>query len=242
MRPEKISFIICYNDEMYLKECILYIRQLHIPEGFTIDILPISNATSMTSGYNQGMNRSDSKYKVYLHQDVYILNKNFIKDTLAIFKENPKVGLLGMVGTKKLPPNGCMWTTPCRTGKLRANIIHTIDNDFDIPISPSRPYTPVQAIDGLLMMTQYDIPWREDLFDGWDFYDVSQSMEFARHGYRIVVPYQSEPWTLHDDDFLHLTHIIPIGRYSCRNTSQKIQQKSKAVRICGAHLRQKCLP
>lgn len=206
MCPEKISFIICYNDEMYLKECILYIRQLRIPEGFSIDILPIFNATSMTSGYNQGMNRSDAKYKVYLHQDVYILNKNFIKDTLAIFKENPKVGLLGMVGTKKLPPNGCMWTTPCRTGKLRANVIHTKDSDFDIPISPSRPYAPVQAIDGLLMMTQYDIPWREDLFDGWDFYDVSQSLEYSRQGYRIVVPFQSTPWVLHDDDFLHLTN------------------------------------
>lgn len=205
MCENKISFIICYNEEMYLKECNLHIQQLHIPEGFTIEILPISDATSMASGYNRGMTMSNAKYKVYLHQDVYILNKNFLQDTISIFEENPKVGLLGMVGTKKLPPNGCMWTTPLRTGKLRVNIINTEDCEFDIPITPARTYAPVQAIDGLLMMTQYDIPWREDLFDGWDFYDVSQSMEFARQGYRVVVPYQSNPWVLHDDDFLHLT-------------------------------------
>ena len=30
----------------------------------------------------------------------------------------------------------------------------------------------VEGVDGLLMATQYDIPWREDLFDGWDFYDL----------------------------------------------------------------------
>ena len=27
----------------------------------------------------------------------------------------------------------------------------------------------VQAIDGLFMATQYDIPWREDLFGGFTF-------------------------------------------------------------------------
>lgn len=40
----------------------------------------------------------------------------------------------------------------------------------------------VTAIDGMFMATQYDISWREDLFDGWDFYDISQSCEFTRGG------------------------------------------------------------
>lgn len=53
-------------------------------------------------------------------------------------------------------------------------------------------------------MTQYDISWREDIFDGWDFYDVSQSFEFKRAGYDIAVPYQKVPWVLHDCGFLNL--------------------------------------
>ena len=64
----------------------------------------------------------------------------------------------------------------------------------------------VEAVDGLLMATQYDVPWREDLFTGWDFYDVSQSFEFRRKGYRVVVPAMEEPWCIHDDGFLNLSN------------------------------------
>ena len=57
----------------------------------------------------------------------------------------------------------------------------------------------MDAVDGLLMATSYDIPWRTDLLEGWDFYDVSQSFEFRKKGYKIVVPVQKCPWCLHDD-------------------------------------------
>ena len=64
----------------------------------------------------------------------------------------------------------------------------------------------MEAIDGFLMATQYDIPWREDLFDKWDFYDASQSMEFIRHGYKVVIPKMEEPWCLHDCGYLNMDH------------------------------------
>ena len=62
----------------------------------------------------------------------------------------------------------------------------------------------VDAIDGMIMISQYDLLWREDVCDGWDFYDISQSLEYKRRGYRVVVPYQKEPWTLHDCGFSKL--------------------------------------
>ncbi len=54
------------------------------------------------------------------------------------------------------------------------------------------------------MATQYDILWREDIFDKWDFYDASQCMEFIKRGYRIVVPKQVKPWCVHDCGILNL--------------------------------------
>lgn len=33
------------------------------------------------------MRESDDKYKVYLHQDTFIINKNFIYDIIDIFKK-----------------------------------------------------------------------------------------------------------------------------------------------------------
>ena len=61
----------------------------------------------------------------------------------------------------------------------------------------SQSFMSVQAIDGLFMATQYDIPWREDLFQGFHFYDVSQSLEFQRAGYLIGIPNQSNLWCIH---------------------------------------------
>ena len=78
--------------------------------------------------------------------------------------------------------------------------------DYEYPKEAKNGVIEVEAIDGLLMATQYDIPWREDLFDKWDFYDVSQSLEFIRHGYKVVVPYMEKPWCIHDDGFVNLVN------------------------------------
>jgi hypothetical protein len=206
INPMKISFIICTNDETYYRECCLYLEQLQIPAGFETEVIPVSGAASMTAGYETAMKQCDDKYKIYLHQDVLILNRNFLTDTLEILTHNPKIGMLGMVGTKQLPDNGCMWSSPMRTGALRSCTLQTTDDFFDIPIAAGRRFSPVQAVDGLLMMTQYDVAWRTDLFTGWDFYDVSQSLEFAKKDYRIAVPYQKSPWVLHDCGFMNLSH------------------------------------
>lgn len=47
------------------------------------------------------------------------------------------------------------------------------------------------------MATQYDLPWREDIFHGWHFYDISQCMEYRRAGYKIIVPAQTPNWVIH---------------------------------------------
>ena len=59
-------------------------------------------------------------------------------------------------------------------------------------------------MDGLLIATQYDIPWREDLFKKWDFYDVSQSFEFIDAGYKVVIPGQATDWYMHDCGIINL--------------------------------------
>ena len=85
MNTHKFCFIICTNNEIYLEECIHYINHLLIPEGYEIDLITITEATSMTEGYNQGMTSSDAKYKIYMHQDVFIINPNFMNDVLTVF-------------------------------------------------------------------------------------------------------------------------------------------------------------
>ena len=151
------------------------------------------------------MKQSDAKYKVYLHQDVFIINKNFIEDILKIFNDK-KIGLIGMIGAEKIPTNAIWWEANKRCGKVYNKNDQSINSklrilDFgDI----NEKYKYVQAIDGLIMVTQYDIEWRDDIFDGWQFYDISQSAEFLRKEYDVVVPKQDNPWVIYDCDILDI--------------------------------------
>lgn len=165
-----------------------------------MDVLTISDAVSMTSGYNAAMQESDAKYKIYLHQDVFIVNRNFLTELLEVF-EDKSIGLIGMVGAPQLPEHAVMWYGE-RVGRIyTSNVVKA-----GMSVMGGTGICEVEAVDGLLMATQYDVPWREDLFTGWDFYDVSQSFEFRRKGYRVVVPAMEEPWCIHDDGFLNLSN------------------------------------
>ncbi len=188
---------MCTNDTQYANESAHYINRLAIPEGYEVELITITDACSMTSGYNRAMSSSDAKYKIYMHHDVMIIETDFLFHIIDIF-QNKNIGAIGMVGVKKLADNAIMLHQK-RIGMLYScNIYHL--SHFSLG-TPAKPYEKVEALDGLLIATQYDIPWREDLFDKWDFYDVSQSFEFRNRGYDIVVPYMEKPWCIHDDGF-----------------------------------------
>lgn len=197
MNEHQFCFIICVNNDLYLSECLLYISNLVIPGGFSIDILTIKGAKSITSGYNEAMKASKAKYKIYMHQDVFIINKYFLINLLNIFNFNKRVGMIGMVGAPTIDESAVMWNS-LRIGSILKR--KHIDQRYVSELYETSNSTGiVSVIDGFIMATSVDIPWREDLFDGWDFYDMSQSMEFNKHGYLVVVPQQKYPWCLHDD-------------------------------------------
>ena len=100
LNEHQIAFITCVNDETEYAECRNYLNRLYVPEGYSTDMIGIREAPSMTAGYNAGMKSSDAKYKVYLHQDVFVKNVNFIADLLSVFDCDERVGLLGVIGKK----------------------------------------------------------------------------------------------------------------------------------------------
>lgn len=190
----KICFIICTDNQKQLDECLMYLKLLEVPQKYEIEVLTVAGAKSMASGYNEAMNSSDARYKVYMHQDTFIIEKSFIKKILDIFKKDNTIGMIGVIGTEKLSKDGVMWHSQRCGNFYRLNENGNTENGN---IFINKKNTEVEAIDGLLMVTREDIPWREDIFDGWDFYDVSQSMEFRKRGYKIIVPAQKCNWVIH---------------------------------------------
>lgn len=201
MDYKKIAFIIAVTNNQYYEECVYYIKRIIIPSGYSVDIHPIYNAKSMCSAYNQVMKKSDAKYKIYLHQDVFIRNENFLFEILKIFQNDKSIGMIGMLGGNRMPKTGmafCSWNE---------GVVHAVNPDLAY-LAYGSDHTntniEVEAVDGLLIATQYDILWREDLFHDFDFYDVSQSFEMRKAQYKVIIPYQKIPWTIHDSSFIKL--------------------------------------
>lgn len=197
MKNEKeICFITCVNDEAWYAESLLYLKHLQLPAGFSAEYRAVRGASSMAAGYNQAMRQSAAKYKVYLHQDTLIVHKNLAAALLALFTD-PSIGMVGVIGCRALPVSGIWWDGRRTYGR----VLHACEAESVVDSELNEPhgaYVPVEAADGLFLATQYDIPWREDLFTGFHLYDTSQCLEFKRHGYKTVVPNQAAGfWCIH---------------------------------------------
>ena len=193
---KKIAFITCANSDWWYSECRLYLKHLTIPADMTAEFIVIRDAASMTEGYNRAMRNSDAKYKVYLHQDTFVVNKNLVADLLKIFRDET-IGVVGVIGCVNLPSTGVWWDGMRTYGR----VLHAcepesvVDSHCD---EPDGDFQQVESVDGLFLATQYDVPRREDLFDGWHMYDASLCKEMSRAGYRVVVPNQSRDfWCIH---------------------------------------------
>lgn len=198
-----ICFISNVNNEAEYEGAKNAILELEIPSGYKVEILGVRHAASMAAGYQQAMEASNAKYKIYLHQDVFVINPRLISNLLNIFQSDIKVGMVGVAGAAKLRQDQPAWwiselSTLFGTCYTRLSENEMVRNYYgEVPGGPGA-HVHVAAIDGLFMATQYDLPWRADLFQGWHFYDISQSREFINAGYKVVIPHQQEPWVIHD--------------------------------------------
>ncbi|KPU43419.1 hypothetical protein OXPF_28600 [Oxobacter pfennigii] len=220
---KKICFICCVNDEVLYEEAMQYINCMEIPEEYEVENIYIKDGISITDSYNKAMKESDAKYKIYMHQDVFIINKEFVKNIISIFKSDDNIGMIGVAGSKTIPSNGIWWESQYRYGKVYGNTSGRMQILKFTEVE--NEYEEVKCIDGLLMITQYDIPWRSDKFNGWHFYDISQSLEFRKLGYKVVIPKQSKPWCIHDSG------IVTIGSEYEKNKSIFIGEYSQYLNV-----------
>lgn len=205
--PRKVAFISCVNDEELHQRCVSYLDRLEVPPCFTVERRFIRGAHGMPSAYNQAMRESDAKYKVYLHQDTFIHNRRLIGDIVDLFSAHPHLGMIGVVGGSRLPKSGIWFEDGLHSfGKVReyrasGMKLFGLGNQRKerlVRFRPVRqPYRPVLVIDGLIMITQYDLAWREDLYDSFLYYEGPHSLEFIKAGYQVGVIHQRSPWCTH---------------------------------------------
>ncbi len=199
MDTNEIAFIICKNDTSWFEECVRYIHDLYIPEGYTADILSIEDAETVPLAYNAALESSKAKYKIYLREDTFILHRDLIPDILNIFNEDSSIGMIGMVGCQKVS-TGEGGKQHWDMGRVYVDDGACVrDCDLRSGQNEKARYAFAEAIDGFLMATQYDLKWKEELVEG-GAYGVSHSLSMLASGKRIVIPWQEEPWCYHREE------------------------------------------
>jgi len=191
----KVAFITCVNNIPLYKKCLAHLALLD-KKGFEVEYIHVEDSSSITRAYNKAMRSSNAKYKIYLHQDVFIVEPLFLHKIHYFFSRASSIGMIGMMGGRGLPmeKDRVMCWSDCRVvfGNVYAPTINA-----HLKFLTDKPFERATVIDGLLMATQHDVPWREDIIDGFHFYDKSQSMEFNKRGLKVIVPRMEKHWVIH---------------------------------------------
>ena len=74
MDEKKICSVTAVNDVEKYQKCKVAIKQLVVPEGYQVEAKIIMGSSSMRHAYNEAISQTDAKYKIYLHQDVLIID------------------------------------------------------------------------------------------------------------------------------------------------------------------------
>lgn len=195
----EIACIMCANDEDYIKEMTLYLKRQKMPEGYHLGLYIVRGAKSMTAGYELARKSIPAEMKLYMHQDTFIFDEGYVKNLVEALR-SADYAMLGLAGAKKLP-GSAIWgeSDPddmrfCLYQDFTLQVIEAVTDasavssqELSADMSTGEACQEVEIIDGVLMATREDVPWREDLFEGFHFYDISQCMEYKRRGYRVGI-------------------------------------------------------
>lgn len=132
--------------------------------------------------YNEGARKAKFDYLCYMHEDLNILTQNWGINVIEKFKNDPKLGIIGVVGSsyKPLAPSG--WGASSLTDNVFfANYIQHYKNENKpshlIKVNPSgKIKEEVVCVDGMWFCTKksivQDLPFDENLLKGFHCYDI----------------------------------------------------------------------
>lgn len=93
--------------------------------------------------------------------------------------------MIGVIGAEEVPQSGIWREASKKAGKVieyRNTYRYLLFDEIDETVKT------VQALDGLLLKTQYDVPWRKEIFDCWHLYDISHCFECRKKDTQLVSP------------------------------------------------------
>lgn len=187
-----IFFVIIGDDEWIISENVRYLSQLILPKGMTAEycIVPKNE-----EAFRIGQGESAAKYKVYLDQNVYIIDKYFVQKVVKAFEENEFIKLIGVRGYRLIENDKKL--------KIVGNNLNMkYDNNSQIQkLIEGTEYgvLNVQAVDNHVFVTVQDIDWNGENLKSQV---IEASVELRKKGYQTAIIKGESAMTLFDNNIL----------------------------------------
>ena len=201
INEHKIAVIVFDSDGVSCKKLKENVNSCILPKNFRLDFIIITDTENRVEAYNKAILKSNAKYKFYIDEHTVLLQENLFEKFIRLFSDNPKVGVIGCIGTSEIPLNGIAYQADIEKtyGVWFTGATKILDQGsaFD------GAYKEVQCIFDGLIATQYDLKWREDIStNGCNCFEFpSQCINFSRNNYKVVVISQDSPliWKANDN-------------------------------------------
>ncbi|PLR78238.1 hypothetical protein CU633_06900 [Bacillus sp. V3-13] len=186
---KQICFIYQVKDERKFLESIEYIKALHVPEDHAIEIITIHHP-------NEVNDKTNANYKIFISEDVFILDKNFLLQLIKVFNDDSSLGLLGVAGSKIIPESLIWLESNHKVGQFYTSRQGHISR-IAYSESTNDLYEEVSLLEGSLLATQLNFDYlsfnKEEIL-----FNVELSLETAKKEFRVGVINNDEPFVLLD--------------------------------------------
>lgn len=191
MREKSIDFILCCSNQECVDKCVACINNLIIPEGYSIDIIGASEANSIAEAYNALMIESDAKYKVYLYENIYITDREFLIKAIDEIESDSGIGMLGVLGQNNYIES--------EIGEWNCGTISIVNNTRAEKIDLNNHLQKeVDILNGCLLMTAVDVGWESITGDKNGYFDLAHSKKMRAAGYSLRVFNTENPVCLYE--------------------------------------------
>ncbi|KQO20440.1 hypothetical protein ASF10_17335 [Flavobacterium sp. Leaf82] len=160
--------------------------------GCEYELIVIDNSEnkfSIFEAYNAGIIKSKGEILCFIHDDINIITQNWGEILHTIFKDDQKIGLIGLAGAKSKTKMPSAWWD-CPNEDLHLNIVQHLKNkgkEHWLEGFKNNSIEEVIAIDGVFMAARKTgtIFFNEKM-TGFHNYDLNFSFEYLKKGYRII--------------------------------------------------------
>lgn len=186
-----ISIIICSKTKQLSR---LFLDNIKNTIGTSYELIMVDNSNgtySICEAYQIGIEKSTGQFWCFMHDDIIFYSNNWGLQVLDIFKNNPKIGLVGIAGAEIKTKMASAWWD-CDSIFKHIHIIQHFPDKKKELISLGWQYEnqikDVVVIDGVFMVAIKDQRFSfKNVNLGFHNYDLFISAYYHNLNYKIVV-------------------------------------------------------